>query len=52
MNVPLHKTILKCNLMNGPVVVGVRPFLPVQGIKVLLGNDLAGGRVVESPQVS
>jgi len=45
MNVLLHKIILKCNLVNGPVVVGVRPSLPVQGITVLLGNDLAGGRV-------
>jgi len=25
MSVPLHKIILKCNLVNGPVVVGVRP---------------------------
>jgi len=38
--------ILKCNLVNGPVVVGVRPSLLVQG-----RNDLAGGRI-ESPRVS
>ena len=38
--------------MNGPAVIGVRPSLPVQGITVLLGNDLAGRRVIESSQVS
>ena len=26
--------------------------LPVKGITILLGNDLAGGRVIESPKVS
>jgi len=27
--------------VNGPVVIGVRPFLPVKGIDLILGNDLA-----------
>ena len=51
---PFRKSghILKCNLVSGPVIVGVRPSLPVQGITVLLGNDLAGGRVLQSPQVT
>ena len=52
VNVPLYKMTLKCNLGSGPVIVGVRPSLPVQGITVLLGNDLAGGRVLQSPQVT
>jgi len=52
MRVPLHRIILKCSLVNGPVIVGVRPSLLVQGITVLLGNDLAGGRIIESPRVS
>jgi len=34
------------------VIVGVRPSLLMQGITVLLGNDLAGGRVLQSPQVT
>jgi len=52
MSEPLHKIILKCNLVNGSMVVGVRPSYLVQGITVLLGNDLAGERVIESPRVS
>ena len=31
------------------MVVGVRPTLPVKGVSLLLGNDLAGGRVVPDP---
>ena len=52
INVPLHKMTLKCNLVYGPVIVGVRPSLSVQGITVLLGNDLAVGRVLQSPRMS
>lgn len=37
--------ILESELVSGPVVVGVRPSLPVEGISVILGNNLAGGRV-------
>ena len=44
-HVPLHKVHLKCGLVTGPVVVGVRPSLPVQGVSLVLGNDLAGGQV-------
>ena len=43
--VPLHKVHLKCGLVTGAVVVGVRPSLPVQGVSLILGNDLAGGQV-------
>ena len=50
--VPLHKVYLKCNLVNGQAVVGVRPSLPIQGVSLILGNDLAGGRVVANPYVS
>ena len=42
--VPLHKVHLKCGLVTGAVVVGVRPSLPVQGVSLILGNDLAGLR--------
>jgi len=51
-NVPLHKICLKSALVKGPVVIGVRPFLSVKRIDLILGNDLAGGKVVASPQVS
>ena len=42
--VPLHKINLKSNIINGPVVVGVSPTLPVTGVSLLLGNDLASGK--------
>ena len=31
--------------MSGPVVVGIRPTIPVEGVTLVLGNDLAGERV-------
>ncbi|XP_061190377.1 uncharacterized protein LOC133198276 [Saccostrea echinata] len=49
VKVPLHVIDLKSDLVSGPVVVGVRPTLPVKGVSLLLGNDLAGGRVVPDP---
>ncbi|XP_062586991.1 uncharacterized protein LOC134248592 [Saccostrea cucullata] len=49
MKVPLHVIDLKSDLVSGSVVVGVRPTLPVKGVSLLLGNDLAGGRVVPDP---
>ena len=52
ISVPLHKVFLRCSLKTGPVVIGVRSSLPVRGITVLLGNDLAGGRVIANPKVS
>ena len=32
-------------MVIGPVTVGVRPSLPVWGVALILGNDLAGQRV-------
>ena len=52
LNVPLHEVFLKSNLITGPVVVGVRPSLPVRKVSLILGNDLAGEKVVGSPYVS
>ena len=51
-SVPLHKINLKSELVSGPVVVGVRPELPVKGVSMLLGNDLAGGKVLPDPIVT
>ncbi|KAJ8050688.1 Zinc transporter ZIP12 [Holothuria leucospilota] len=48
ISVPLHKINLKSDLVSGSVIVGVRPTLPVKGVSLLLGNDLAGGKVVAS----
>ncbi len=42
---PLHEVTLKCGLVEGDVAVGVRPQLPVEGVHMILGNDLAGSKV-------
>ena len=39
-------------LVSGPVTVGVRSSLPIDGVHFLLGNDLAGGKVIPSPVVT
>uniref|UniRef100_A0A674PAM1 Gypsy retrotransposon integrase-like protein 1 n=1 Tax=Takifugu rubripes TaxID=31033 RepID=A0A674PAM1_TAKRU len=47
---PLHKIELTSGLVNGTVVMAVHKDLPVEGVDILLGNNLAGGRVwPESP---
>ena len=52
LSVPLHIVYLSTQLVCGPVMIGVRPFLPVPGISLLLGNDLAGDKVMVNPCVS
>ena len=50
--VPLYKIHLKSSLVSGPVIVGVVNNLPIDGIDLLLGNDLAGNKVRASPIVT
>lgn len=50
-NVPLHRIYWKLDFITGPVTVDVRPTLSVPGVSFLLGNDLAGGKVVPDPIV-
>ncbi|KAJ8349013.1 hypothetical protein SKAU_G00276020 [Synaphobranchus kaupii] len=45
LNVPLHCVNLESDLVWGEVVVGVLSVLPVEGVDVILGNDLAGALV-------
>ncbi len=45
LTVPLHMVKLSSGLVNGEIVVGVRPALPVEGVHLILGNELAGERV-------
>ena len=52
VSVPLHRINLKSDLISGTVIVGVRPELPVKGVSMLLGNDLAGGKVLPQPIVT
>lgn len=52
VTVPLHSVFLKSDLVTGQVKVGLMFSLPVKGISLLLGNDLAGGKVVPSVQLT
>ena len=49
--VPLHLVNLVSDVVSGSVVVGVLNTLPVKGVSMLLGNDLAGGKVIAEPDV-
>ena len=51
LEVPLHEVNIKSSLINGNIVIGMRPSLPVEGISLLLGNDLAGEKVMVDPRV-
>ncbi|KAF7221269.1 putative LOC107384440-like protein, partial [Nothobranchius furzeri] len=48
---PLHEINLNSELVSGRFKVAVCSALPVAGIALLLGNDIAGGAVVPTPQV-
>lgn len=50
--VPLHNVYLSSNLVSGPVTLGIRPSLPFDGVNLLLGNTLAGTKVVINPVVA
>ena len=50
--VPLHTVYLKSNLVSGPVKVGIQPSLPFEGVHLILGNDLAGDKVVVNAVVT
>ena len=52
LNLLLHKVFLISNLITGPAVVGVRPSLLMRKVSLILGNDIAGGKVVVNPHVS
>lgn len=41
VSAPLHRVFLESNIVNGLVVVGVVPSLPIEGIAFVLDNDLA-----------
>ena len=39
VNVPFHLVFLTSDLVSGPVTLGVRSSLPIDGVHFLLGND-------------
>ena len=49
INVLLHNIYLSSDLVTGLVAVGIKPSLPFKGVHLLLGNDLAGDKVVVDP---
>ncbi|KAI2661490.1 Retrovirus-related Pol polyprotein [Labeo rohita] len=51
INVPLHRVYLMSDLVTGLVTLGVCSQLPVDGVDLILGNDLAGGQVFPRPIV-
>lgn len=51
LEVPLHYVNIKSDLVSGPVKIAVRPQLPIRGIELILGNDLAGEKVLPLPEV-
>ena len=51
-NVPFHHVFFTSDLVSWPVILGVRSFLPIDGVHFLLGNDLARGKVDPSPVVT
>ena len=51
VNIPLHHVNLSSDLVTGLVVIGIKPSLPFKGVHFLLGNDLAGDKVVVNPLV-
>ena len=52
VNIPLHHVNLSSNLVTGLVVIGITPSLPFKGVHLLLGNDLAGDKVVVNSLVT
>ena len=52
VNIPLHHVNLSSDLLTGLVVIGITPSLPFKGVHLLLGNDLAGDKVVVNPLVT
>ena len=52
IRVPLHEVELQSSIVTGLVRVGVRSPLPVEGLSMILGNDLAGGKVTADPCVT
>ena len=51
LEVPLHEVNINSSLINGNIVIGMRPSLPVEGKSLILGNDLAGEKVMVDPRV-
>lgn len=52
VTVPLHRIWVTSELASGCFEVAVRPSLPVKGIDFIMGNDIAGGKVMPMVKVT
>ncbi|CAI5662792.1 unnamed protein product [Oreochromis niloticus] len=48
---PVHRVFIKSKLVTGFFPVAVCPALPIEGVAMLLGNDIAGGLVLPRLEV-
>uniref|UniRef100_A0A671WFH3 Gypsy retrotransposon integrase-like protein 1 n=1 Tax=Sparus aurata TaxID=8175 RepID=A0A671WFH3_SPAAU len=48
---PLHTVHIKCELITGFFPVAARDSFPVDGVDLIMGNDVAGGKVFPLPEV-
>ena len=48
---PLHYVRIQSKLVTGVFPVAICPALPIRGVTMLLGNDIAGGKVTLSLEV-
>lgn len=49
--VPMHYVHVNSSLISGVFLVALCPCLPVSVVDLILGNDIAGGKMYPSPQV-
>lgn len=49
---PLHQIHVHSDLVTGFFTVGVQAEFPIGGIEVIMGNDIAGGKVFPVPKVA
>ena len=54
IDLPLHRVFLKSNLVSGPITVAVTRRLPegITGVTLILGNDVAGSKVLLNPHMT
>ena len=48
---PLRQIYVKSGIMTGFFTVGVRSCFPIDGIDLIMGNDIAGGKVYPVPEI-
>lgn len=49
LHLPMHTLNLQTSLVSGSVDVAICPYIPIDGVSFILGNDLAGDRVAAAP---